>query len=240
MRHKKQKGPSCFGALRKAIGGRRSYRRTHNPSSFVTEQQGAEEEEEESTSGTEDRAGGSETEEEDQDSRERRKQEWLRLLQEDLGVKVIEPQDLDGEEPSTSEEQESGDTSSSHEVGVEAVSSDSEEAGGATQDEDEREFEDDLPRKKKKTLNKQMRRKLGHSVHEIAVSFNQEEGEQKGAPRHEGDLHSEEGEASAQQVVCAGGVHLDVRYFSGCRSSAMAFPRAGDSASVGLDETSGL
>lgn len=52
--------------------------------------QGEETEEAESTTETEEQEGSAGAEEEDQAFPERRKEEWLQLLQEDLGVKIID------------------------------------------------------------------------------------------------------------------------------------------------------
>ena len=114
-----------------------------------------------------------EEEEEDQPFREARKEQWLQQLQEDLGVKVIEAMSED-EEPEESEEAE--ESSSSHEVGVEVISSDSEEEEDKRDVAAQREEEvQEQLKGKKKNMNKQLRRKLGHHVHEIAMSYNQEQ-----------------------------------------------------------------
>ena len=162
-----------------------------------------------------------EEEEEDQPFREARKEQWLQKLQEDLGVKVIEAMSEE-EEPEESEEAE--ESSSSHEVGVEVISSDSEE------DEDKREVaaqrEEEVQEQqkgKKKNMNKQLRRKLGHHVHEIAMSYNQEQ-EKPASSAISRDLCPEASPSNTQQMVGAGSLHMDMCHLIGGSSTSLALP----------------
>ena len=153
-------------------GRRRRKVLQENPQSlsFVAGAGEGSEGEEGSTEDEEPPVDTTDAEEEDQPFRGARKEQWLQQLQEDLGVKVIEAMSED-EEPEEAEE-----SSSSHEVGVEVISSDSEEEEDKREVAAQREEEVQEQQKgKKKNMNKQLRRKLGHHVHEIAMSYNQEQ-----------------------------------------------------------------
>ena len=135
----------------------------------------AQHEEDESSEENEGQEG---SEEDDQEHREKRKAQWMHHLQQDLGMQVQGDETVPEEELVTeSGEGESGeDSSTSHEVGVEVVSSGSEDDEEAEQEAEKRGNDTFITYGQKRPMNKHLRRRLAAQANGIADSYAEEKG----------------------------------------------------------------
>ena len=94
-------------------------------------------------------------------------EEWLELLEKDLGVKMIPAaEDEEGSEAPSTEVDEEEDESTDHEQGIEVVSDNSEDEAEAEEEAEER-HEAYVAMGKEKKVHKGLRKKLGHCVNVI-------------------------------------------------------------------------
>ena len=146
---------------------------------FHSELKSSSEEEEESSE---------ETEKEDM---EEHKKEWLKHLQEDLGIKTIPSVDelLEEEEHSSEEDKEEDgkESSSSHEKGIDFITDESSEE---EEKEEQAEYRHAYP-VNNKTAHKGVRSKLGHTAKEIGSYFREEEERKRKQEKERKRAHEE-------------------------------------------------
>ena len=193
----KAEAASDFWVSEDGMGRRKILEENPQSLSFVAEEGEVEEAEGSEESPSEE----SGQEEDDRPYREKRMQQWFDRLQADLGIKVIDEANFQEESGGeTSQEDDEEQSSSSHEVGIEAVSSDSEDEAEAQEDAQERE-EEVARQGKKKVMNKHLRRKMGHHVHEINGSFKQEEDKMQGPEVREAFIQQKGGRKRRWSVL---------------------------------------